>query len=60
MTEDETWRQEREGKHPPAYGMCTACGSVEVQLVRQTSTRDLSAMGEHHAYPTGYGCEMCS
>lgn len=42
------------------YGMCTACGSVEVALVKVTGTRDLSGIGEHHAYPTGYGCEVCS
>lgn len=44
----------------PVYGMCTACGSIEVALVKQTGTRDFSAIGEHHAYPTGYGCEVCS
>lgn len=42
------------------YGMCTACGAVEAELVKPTGTRDLSAIGEHHAYPTGYGCEHCS
>ena len=42
------------------YGMCTACGSVEVALNRATGTRDLSAIGEHEAYPTGHGCEVCS
>lgn len=42
------------------YGMCTACGAVEVALNKATGTRDLSAIGEHHAYPTGYGCEVCS
>lgn len=42
------------------YGLCTACGSVEVALVEATGTRDLSAIGEHHAYPTGYGCELCA
>lgn len=42
------------------YGMCTACGAVEVALLKATGTRDLSAIGEHHAYPTGYGCELCS
>lgn len=44
----------------PVYGMCTACGSVEVALMKATGTRDLSTIGEHHAYPTGYGCESCS
>lgn len=44
----------------PVYGLCTACRSVEVRLHEQTGTRDLSAIGEHHAYPTGYGCEVCS
>lgn len=41
-------------------GMCTACGSVETLLIKATGTRDLSGIGEHHAYPTGYGCENCS
>ena len=44
----------------PTYGMCTACGSVEVALNRVTGTRDLSGMGESPRYPTGYGCEVCS
>jgi len=44
----------------PTYGMCTACGSVEVALIKVTGTRDLSSIGEHSAYPTGYGCEVCS
>lgn len=42
------------------YGMCTACGSVEVQLVTVTGARDLSDVGESASYPTGYGCEVCS
>jgi hypothetical protein len=42
------------------YGMCTACGSVEVALCKVTGVRDLSGIGEHHAYPTGYGCEVCA
>lgn len=46
--------------HPPVYGMCTACGSVEVALDQATGTRDLSAIGESATYPTGYGCEVCS
>ena len=46
---------------PRVYGMCLACRSVEVELVNgKTGTRDLSNIGEHHAYPTGYGCEVCS
>lgn len=44
----------------PTYGMCTACGAIEVALIEATGTRDFSAIGEHHAYPTGYGCEACS
>lgn len=44
----------------PVYGMCTACFAVEVELVRITGYRDLSHIGEHHAFPTGYGCEVCS
>lgn len=42
------------------WGMCTACGAIEALLVEVTGVRDLSAIGEHHAYPTGYGCEFCS
>jgi hypothetical protein len=42
------------------YGMCLACGAVEVALDRATGTRDLSTIGEHTAYPVGYGCEVCS
>lgn len=42
------------------YGMCIACGSVEVALVKATGTRDLSDIGESATYPTGYGCEVCS
>jgi hypothetical protein len=42
------------------YGHCTGCGAVEANLVKPTGTKDLSAIGEHHAYPTGYGCEFCS
>lgn len=44
----------------PVYGMCTHCRSVEVRLINATSTTDLTYMGEHHAYPTGYGCEVCA
>lgn len=42
------------------YGMCTACGCVEVALVRVTGSQDLSAIGESAEYPVGYGCEVCS
>ena len=42
------------------YGMCTACGSVEVALRRVTGARDLSDIGEAPDYPTGYGCEVCA
>lgn len=42
------------------YGLCTQCGSVEVELVKQTGTRDLSSIGESAEYPTGRGCEVCS
>lgn len=41
-------------------GLCTGCGSVEVELVKATRTRDLSAIGESATYPTGYGCEVCA
>ncbi|AID58970.1 hypothetical protein PBI_GAIA_154 [Mycobacterium phage Gaia] len=43
----------------PVYGMCTACGSIEVRLNRATGYRDLSHMGESDHYPTGHGCEAC-
>ena len=42
------------------YGMCTACGSVEVLLITPSGTRDLSHMGESDRYPVGYGCEVCA
>lgn len=42
------------------YGLCTRCGSIEVELVMVTGTRDLSGIGEHPEYPVGYGCELCS
>lgn len=42
------------------YGLCTSCGAVEANLVEPTGTRDLSAIGEHPAYPVGYGCEFCA
>jgi hypothetical protein len=45
----------------PVHGMCTHCGSVEVQLVNGvTGYRDLSDIGESDRYPVGYGCEVCS
>lgn len=44
---------------PRVYGMCLCCGSVEVELVTVTGTRDLSAMGESARYPTGFGCMAC-
>lgn len=43
----------------PVYGLCTACGAVEVKLVKATGTRDFSTIGESANYPTGYGCEVC-
>jgi hypothetical protein len=43
-----------------AYGMCTACGSVEVAPDVVTGVRDLSGIGESPECPTGYGCEVCS
>lgn len=42
------------------HGLCTACGSIEVALVKVTGTRDLSGIGESAEYPTGYGCEVCA
>ena len=45
---------------PVVYGMCVACRSVEVALVRVTGTRDLSDIGESDTYPIGYGCEVCA
>lgn len=42
------------------YGACTACGAVEVKLVKATGVRDLSGIGESPAYPTSYGCEVCA
>ncbi|ABQ86109.1 hypothetical protein PBI_TWEETY_40 [Mycobacterium phage Tweety] len=42
------------------YGMCTACGSVEVALMQPTGSRNLSHIGESDTYPTGHGCEMCN
>ena len=42
------------------YGMCAACGSVEVALDSPTGTRDFSMIGEPAEYPVGYGCEVCS
>jgi hypothetical protein len=42
------------------YGLCTLCGSIEVELVEVIGTRDFSSIGEHPEYPVGYGCEVCS
>jgi hypothetical protein len=42
------------------FGLCTGCGSVEVELDRVTGTRDLSSIGESATYPVGYGCAVCS
>lgn len=47
-------------EQPDRYGMCIRCGAVETLLNKVTGHRDLSAIGEHPAYPTGYGCELCS
>lgn len=44
----------------PIYGMCLACGSIEVALANVTGTRDFSSIGESPRYPVGYGCELCS
>jgi hypothetical protein len=44
----------------PVYGMCAACGSVEVELNQVDGHRDLSYIGESDKYPTGYGCEACN
>ena len=44
----------------PTYGLCTACGAVEVELVKANGARDLSHTGESSTYPTGYGCECCA
>lgn len=52
--------EEKTPQRPPTYGMCLACRSVEVALNRVTGFRDLSDIGEHHRYPTGFGCEVCS
>jgi len=41
------------------YGLCLACGSVEVRLLKATGVRDMSAIGESSEYPCGYGCAVC-
>lgn len=41
-------------------GLCRACGSVEVLLIKADGTRDMTWCGESAQYPTGYGCEVCS
>lgn len=43
----------------PVYGQCTRCGCVEVELVQQRGTQDLSEMGEDPKYPFGFPCEVC-
>jgi hypothetical protein len=60
--EPELWALfvDKYGKSAPTYGMCLWCGAVEVALVKAIGTTDLSGIGEHHAYPTGYGCEVCA
>jgi hypothetical protein len=70
MRSDDYWWQQRyddaefaaqQANAQPTYGMCTACGAVEVALVNGVQGhRDLSAIGEHPRYPVGYGCEMCA
>lgn len=45
---------------PTTYGMCLACRSIEVALVKVIGTRDFSDIGESDTYPTGYGCEVCA
>lgn len=42
------------------YGQCTGCGAIETNLVSVTGTKDLTAIGEHPAYPFGHGCELCA
>lgn len=60
MTDKQTAEQAESGQATTVYGYCTACHSVEVALNKATGTYDLSYMGESDAYPTGYGCEVCS
>jgi hypothetical protein len=43
----------------PVYGQCIQCGCVEVELVKELGTQDLSEMGEAPEYPFGIGCEVC-
>ena len=42
------------------YGQCTNCGALEVELIKQTGTQDLSSIGEDPKYPYGPGCEVCA
>jgi hypothetical protein len=53
-------RQRGLNETPVTYGLCLHCQSIEVALNKPTGTRDLSDIGESDAYPTGYGCEVCS
>jgi hypothetical protein len=56
-----TWASHMSRVHkPPVYGMCTACGAIEVALNAATGTRDFSSIGESAEYPTGHGCEVCA
>lgn len=52
--------RKRAAERLPTYGMCLSCSSVDVALIRATGVRDLSHIGEHPSYPTGYGCEVCA
>ena len=42
------------------YGLCLACGSIEVELDHVDGIRDFSHIGESPVYPIGYGCEVCA
>lgn len=53
-------RQRGLEESPITYGMCLACRSIEVALVRVTGARDFSDIGESDIYPVGYGCEVCA
>ena len=47
-------------EEPEPYGLCAACGAIEVRLLRVAGFRDLSHRGESDRYPVGYGCEVCA